>query len=78
MVGAGSNLFGGRMPPAYVPLFSWGEGEDLVEYRLDRFLATAQAAMRRRDVELTEGMRQLLSRAFEQSRSERSKHKNRS
>jgi len=78
VVGAGSNLFGGRMPPAYVPLFSWGEGEDLVEYRLDRFLATAQAAMRRRDVELTEGMRQLLSRAFEQSRSKRSKHKNRS
>ena len=29
-------------------------------------------------VELTEGMRQLLSRAFEQSRSERSKHKSRS
>ena len=78
VVGAGSNLFGGRMPPAYVPLFSWGEGEVLVEYRLDRFLATAQAAMRRRDVELTKGMRQVLSRAFEQSRSERSNRKGRS
>ena len=78
VVGAGSSLFGGRMPPAYVPLFSWGEGEDLVEYRLDRFLARAQAAMSRRDVELTTGMRQLLSRAFEQSRSERSHRKGRS
>ena len=78
VVGAGSNLFGGRMPPAYVPLFSWGEAEALVEYRLDRFLDRAQAAMSRRDVELTGGMRELLSRAFERSRSERSKLKGRS
>ena len=78
VVGAGSNLFGGRMPPAYLPPFSWGEGEALDEYELDRFLATAQTAMRRRDVELSEGMRQVLGRAFEQSRGERTRRKARS
>jgi UDP-N-acetylglucosamine diphosphorylase/glucosamine-1-phosphate N-acetyltransferase len=42
MVGAGSNLFGGRMPPTYVPPFSWGSGSDLTEFRLDKFLEVAE------------------------------------
>jgi hypothetical protein len=37
VVGAGSNIFGGAMPPNYVPPFSWGSGQDLTEFRLDRF-----------------------------------------
>jgi UDP-N-acetylglucosamine diphosphorylase/glucosamine-1-phosphate N-acetyltransferase len=78
VVGAGSNLLGDRTPPAYVPPFSWAEGEVLVEYQLDRFLATAQAAMHRRDVELSKGLRRVLSKVFEQSRSERSNRKGRS
>ena len=78
VVGVGSNLFGGRMPPAYVPPFSWAESEALAEYQFDRFLATTQAVMRRRDVELSRGMRRVLSRVFEQSRSERSNRKGRS
>ncbi|MSR36050.1 MAG: hypothetical protein EXR95_05310 [Gemmatimonadetes bacterium] len=71
VVGAASNLFGGRMPPLYVPPFSWGSGDDLIEYELDRFLATAEAAMRRREVEMSAGMRQVLARAAERGRSER-------
>lgn len=72
VLGAGCNVFGGRMPPAYVPPFSWGTGDDLIEHRLDRFLATAEAAMARREVELSAGMRQVLTRAWERSRSQRS------
>lgn len=71
VVGAASNLFGGAMPPAYVPPFSWGSGDGLVEYRLDRFVATATAAMRRRDVELGPGMQQVLERASEAGRRQR-------
>lgn len=71
VVGAGSNLFGGRMAPRYLPPFSWGEGENLVTYQLDRFLATAQVAMRRRDVELSDGMREVLRRAWERGQTER-------
>jgi UDP-N-acetylglucosamine diphosphorylase/glucosamine-1-phosphate N-acetyltransferase len=78
VIGAASNLFGGRMPPLYVPPFSWGAGEDLVEYEVDRFFATAEAAMRRRQVELTAGMRQVLQRASERGRSERGSRTGRS
>ena len=71
VVGAGSNLFGGSIPPRYVPPFSWGSGLDLVEFRLDRFIAAAEATMARRNVELTAPMRELLIRAWEATRSER-------
>jgi UDP-N-acetylglucosamine diphosphorylase/glucosamine-1-phosphate N-acetyltransferase len=71
VIGAASNLFGGRMPPVYVPPFSWGAGDELGEYELDRFFATAESAMRRRQVELTAGMRQVLRRASERGRNER-------
>ncbi len=71
VVGAGSNLFGGAMPPTYVPPFSWGSGQDLTEYRLERFLEVAAKAMGRRDVTLTAGTRSLLEQAWEQTRAER-------
>jgi hypothetical protein len=71
VVGAASNVFGGRMPPVYVPPFSWGAGEDLDEYAVDRFLATAETVMRRREIPLSAGMRELYLRAFEASREER-------
>lgn len=74
VVGAGSNLFGGAMPPVAVPAFSWGSGAELQEYRLDKFLETAARAMARRDVELTPGVRAILERGWEttaRSRSER-------
>lgn len=71
LVGAGSNLFGGTMPPTYVPPFSWGSGTDLVEYRLDKFLEVAEATMGRRDAALTPSARDLVRRAWEASRLER-------
>jgi UDP-N-acetylglucosamine diphosphorylase / glucose-1-phosphate thymidylyltransferase / UDP-N-acetylgalactosamine diphosphorylase / glucosamine-1-phosphate N-acetyltransferase / galactosamine-1-phosphate N-acetyltransferase len=72
VVGAGSNLFGGAMPPARVPPFSWGAGSALTEFRLDRFLEVAEVVMARRSVELTPGMRDFLTAAWERTRTERS------
>lgn len=71
VVGAGSNLFGGEMPPTYVPPFSWGSGTDLTEYRLDKFLEVATRAMGRRGVEMDPGTEELLRRAWESSHQER-------
>jgi len=68
VVGAGSNLFGGRMPPTYVPPFSWGSGVDLTEFRLDKFLEVATCAMGRRGMEVGEGMETVLRRAWEATR----------
>ncbi|MEX0980357.1 MAG: putative sugar nucleotidyl transferase [Gemmatimonadota bacterium] len=68
VVGAGSNLFGGAMPPVYVPPFSWGAGGDLSEYRLDRFLDVAEVVMRRREVALTAEDRAFLETAWRRGR----------
>jgi UDP-N-acetylglucosamine diphosphorylase/glucosamine-1-phosphate N-acetyltransferase len=68
VLGVGSNVFGGAMPPRWVPPFSWGVGEALVEYRLEKFLEVAAAAMARREVDLDGGMRKLLTRVWEESR----------
>ena len=71
VIGAASNLFGGRMPPQCVPAFSWGEGAELGEHQVDKFLATAEIAMRRRGVELSAGMRHVLTAAAERAQIER-------
>lgn len=67
VVGAGSNLFGGRMPRKSVPPFSWGSGGGPGEYDIERFLETAAVVMRRRGETLTPGMRELYRRAFHDS-----------
>jgi UDP-N-acetylglucosamine diphosphorylase / glucose-1-phosphate thymidylyltransferase / UDP-N-acetylgalactosamine diphosphorylase / glucosamine-1-phosphate N-acetyltransferase / galactosamine-1-phosphate N-acetyltransferase len=68
VIGAGSNLYGAEMPPKYVPPFSWGTGDQLVEYRLDKFLEVAERAMSRRGVELSSGLREQLGRAWRRGR----------
>jgi UDP-N-acetylglucosamine diphosphorylase/glucosamine-1-phosphate N-acetyltransferase len=68
VVGAGSNLYGALLPPKYVPPFSWGTGEDLTAYRVDKFLEVAERAMSRRKVELTDGMRRQLEAAWKRGR----------
>ena len=72
VVGAGSNLFGGLMSPRDVPPFTWGSGDTLEEYDLDRFLEVVERAMGRRDMPLAEGARTLLINAWERTRSDRS------
>ncbi|MFV2006498.1 MAG: putative sugar nucleotidyl transferase [Longimicrobiales bacterium] len=72
IVGAGSNVFGGVMPPSLVPPFSWGSGTDLTTYRLDKFLDVTERVFARRGVELTDGMRALLSGSWDRSRPDRS------
>ncbi len=64
VVGAGSNLFGTGLPSKYVPPFTWGIGPDAGEYDLERFLATAEVVMARRNVDLTTRQRALLEAAW--------------
>jgi UDP-N-acetylglucosamine diphosphorylase / glucose-1-phosphate thymidylyltransferase / UDP-N-acetylgalactosamine diphosphorylase / glucosamine-1-phosphate N-acetyltransferase / galactosamine-1-phosphate N-acetyltransferase len=65
VIEAGSNIFGG-MPPRYVPAFSWGEPDSAYEF--DRFIATAETVMRRRDVELTDRARRMLEAVWRAER----------
>lgn len=68
VVGTGSNLYGAAMPPKYVPPFSWGTGDDLTAYRVDKFLEVAERAMSRRNVTLSDGARAQLERAWQRAR----------
>src|SRR6185437_500168 len=64
VLGAGSNVYGSTMPPKVVPAFSWGEGDALGNYRLDKFLETAERAMGRRGMSLGERGRRLFGDAY--------------
>ncbi|MQA88921.1 MAG: hypothetical protein GEU90_01620 [Gemmatimonas sp.] len=68
VIGAGSNLYGAEMPPKYVPPFSWGSGDELLEYRLDKFLEVAEVAMSRRGIEFSDGLRDQLGNAWRRGR----------
>lgn len=70
VIGAGSNLYGAEMPPKYVPPFSWGTGEELSAYRVDKFLEVAERAMARRKVDLAPGARAQLEVAWKRGRAE--------
>ena len=63
-VGAGSNLYGSGMAPKWVPPFAWWDGTSTEAYRLEAFLATAEKAMARRRVQLTDGQRALFTRLW--------------
>ena len=67
VVGAGSNVFGGLMPPTVVPPFSWGAGSDLRDHRLEKFLETTQKVMARRGRGLTPGMDRILRTAWRET-----------
>jgi len=73
VIGAGSNVFGGKMPPKFVPSFSWGAGEEFVEFRLEKALATARVVMSRREVEMSEEDAKLIEKVFELTQAEREK-----
>jgi len=70
VLGAGSNLYGSLMPPKHVLPFSWGEGESLSTYLLDRFLTVAERVMARRDVALGARARRQLAEAHARGRSD--------
>ncbi len=57
-----------RRPPRFVPSFSWGRGEQMSEYEIEKAMLTAQIVMERRDVKFTDAHRQVFQRIFELSR----------
>jgi hypothetical protein len=65
VVGPGSNVFGGGFPGTkWIPPFSWGGAKGFRPYDLESFLATAETAMRRRGVDLSDGAREFHRRLW--------------
>lgn len=67
VIGAGSNVFGGLMPPTVVPPFSWGAGSDLRDHRLEKFMETTHDVMARRNQGLTPGVTRILRTAWKET-----------
>lgn len=53
VVGVGANVFGGGFPPAHVPSFSWGGGDDFEAYRIGKMFETTERVFARRHLPLT-------------------------
>lgn len=67
VVGFSSNIYGGGFPPAFLPSFSWGGGEGLQPYRLDKAMATAERVVSRRGKAFTETDRRVFETIFNES-----------
>ncbi len=66
-VGAGSNVFGGGMPPKWVTPFSWWWPKGHRPFRFARFEEVARIAMGRRNQSWPEGMGRLYRRLHRKS-----------
>ncbi len=65
VVGVSANIFGSGFSPNFVPSFSWGSAENLVDYRFDKAFETAERVMNRRNKELNVYERLILLKVFE-------------
>lgn len=67
VVGVGANVFDGGFPPKMVRSFAWGGKQGFEKYDLTKFLDTVEQVMKRRNVILDEGEREILTYIHENS-----------
>ena len=73
-VGFGSNLFGGGMvKEKIIPSFSWYDGKNIQEYKLEKFLSTASEVMPRRGKKLSDEEINFFKGLFDSTKKEREK-----
>jgi UDP-N-acetylglucosamine diphosphorylase/glucosamine-1-phosphate N-acetyltransferase len=64
VVGVSANVFGGGLPPAFVPSFSWGGADGLITYQVDKAIDTARKVMSRRDMRVDQHDATILETVF--------------
>jgi UDP-N-acetylglucosamine diphosphorylase/glucosamine-1-phosphate N-acetyltransferase len=65
VVDVSANVFGDGFPRNYIPSFAWGGAGGLTTYKLDKALETAQKVMERRNVQLDEIEKEILTYVFQ-------------
>ena len=70
VVGVGSNVFGGGMPPKALPPFSWAGGGQVVPFRWEKFLQVARVVTARREQPRTPGVEAILHRLWQRTHGE--------
>jgi len=59
-----SNIFGGGLPPTYIPSFAWGGAHGFSMYRIERALETVNKVMSRRNADFSEDDKDILVHLF--------------
>ncbi len=73
VVGVSSNVFGTGFPPKYLPSFTWGGGEGMTTYDLEKSIEVARRVMARRKMEMTEAEEKVFRAVFDLTMPERTK-----
>lgn len=67
VVGVSTSIFGDGYPRNFIPSFAWGGAAGFTTYQLNKALDTASKAMARRNVDLTEDDRDILTTIYNES-----------
>jgi UDP-N-acetylglucosamine diphosphorylase/glucosamine-1-phosphate N-acetyltransferase len=73
VVGVSANIYGAGFPDKFIPSFAWGGAEDMMTYRLDKAMETANRMMGRRNKHLSAAEEKMLEHIFNASVSQREK-----
>jgi len=65
VVGVSANIYGSGFPRNFIPSFSWGGPGKLILYKPEKAFETAQIAMARRGIVLTDEDKSILLKVFE-------------
>jgi UDP-N-acetylglucosamine diphosphorylase/glucosamine-1-phosphate N-acetyltransferase len=68
MVGVGANIFGSGFPRNFIPSFAWGGANGFSTFRIEKALETAKIVMSRRNVELEDIEKDILTQVYHLSR----------
>lgn len=68
VIGVGCNVFGAGYPRTFIPSFSWGGSGGRMIHKLNKFFETAQIVMKRRNIDLSEQDKVILSHIFEETK----------
>lgn len=71
VVGSCSNIFGGGMPPNFIPDFSWGGSEGFDVYDIDKMFQTCELVFQRRNSKFDEIEKNILRAVFELTKKHR-------
>jgi len=71
VVGVACNVYGAKIPPKYLPSFSWGSEGKFVEHQIEKCLETARRVMARRDVVMSAAYEKVFREVFAATLAER-------
>jgi UDP-N-acetylglucosamine diphosphorylase/glucosamine-1-phosphate N-acetyltransferase len=72
VIGVGCNVYGAGFPRTFIPSFIWGGAEGRMVHKLNKFFETAEVVMKRRNLELSEVDKVMLSHIFDETEKYRS------